>query len=345
MRRHFADFVQTGLAGTEVVVGEAHADVFQLRGEFAHALDFHHRGFVDFDDQVGCARFGAQLHERVQKTGFEGFLRMRVDEQRCSLHLRGQRTDAVLAERLAQFGFAVEQHREIEKVDRRARQLGMGAAAEQLVGEEFAALRIDDRLYGCRQPFAAQQLLELALLGHEVFTQRLAGRNQHGALTVHDRLDVRSLRFEAEPEFGVAEMNHIVFSQRARAADAVSVHEGAVQAVEVGQAQRARGVTRQLGVATAQAQRRHHQFVAGVAPDTVRHRAQLIADVGAIGGHGLEKPRLFHFFLPPCETSAARPMAVAVRTDGIVAEGSGAASPRPEGCSGLLGSGPCRMHA
>ena len=69
-----ADLVEAGLAGAEIVIGEAHANVLEPRCEFAHAVDFHDRGFVDFNHQVGRARLAAKPHQRIQKALFEGFL-------------------------------------------------------------------------------------------------------------------------------------------------------------------------------------------------------------------------------------------------------------------------------
>jgi hypothetical protein len=64
MGRRLAEFAQASLAGTEIVVGEAHADVAQARSKLDETSALGHRGFVDLDHQIQSRHPSPQIGER-----------------------------------------------------------------------------------------------------------------------------------------------------------------------------------------------------------------------------------------------------------------------------------------
>jgi hypothetical protein len=115
--------------------------------------------------------------------------------------------------------------------------------------------------------------MNLALEGHEVLAQRLAGEHDLRAVGVEGLCRRRIVgRARAQAEFGIAEVDHVVGRQQARAVDALAVDEGAVGAVQVDQAQAAADVLDQFGVPPAQAAGRHDEFVDRVTAHAERQR-------------------------------------------------------------------------
>jgi hypothetical protein len=203
----------------------------------------------------------------------------------------------MLAEGLAELGFTVQPRRHLEQVDRRLRQVGVAAAAQPFVGHRRARAHVDDGLQRAADALAAQQVLELALARHEVLAQAPARRHQHGALVGGGRPPEQGGVFpaaQADAEFGIGEMDDVVVGQQHRTVDALAVDEGAVGAVDVGQAQATGNVGAELGMAPAQAHRPFGQVVGGIAADAKGQLLDLVHHARPVGGQGFEIPGRIH---------------------------------------------------
>ena len=158
--------------------------------------------------------------------------RMGVDEQGRATQVRGNRGDAVVAQRQAQLGGPAEPGRQAEQVHRRGRQLGVKAAPEQLVGNDPAIAGVHDGLHRRRQSLAIEQGEELRLVGDEVLAERGAERGDHGPFLGRQDAVTRGVG-AADAELGAADVDDVALVEQARRVHLRPVDEAPVGAAEV----------------------------------------------------------------------------------------------------------------
>jgi len=278
VRRHLAQLIQPCLPGAKIVVGEAHADLLELRGQILHPLDLHHRGLVHLDHKVQRCGVGAQLHQLGEKTRVEGFARVRVDEQGRTAVAAGDGADAVVAEGLTQLGLTPQPGGHAKEMHGRLGQRRVPSATQPLEGDRCSGVHVDNGLQRAADALPTQQLLELALLRDEEVAQALAGGHQDRALVAVADAQQEGRRFGAaltHTVLGAREVDDVVVGQQHRTLHAFTVDESAVGAVQVGQPQAAGDVEIEFGVATTHPHRRVAQVAARVAADTKRQRIDL----------------------------------------------------------------------
>ena len=158
VRRHVAQLVEARLAGAEIVVGEAHAGA--ARGCAASsricAVSTTAVSWISTTRaSPGCARTSAAMPST--KPGAKVSAGWALANSRRAAQPRRGGGDAVMAQRGAELGLAVQTRRETKEMHRRGGQVGVRAAPEQLVGNDGAIAGGDDRLQRGREAIAAEE--------------------------------------------------------------------------------------------------------------------------------------------------------------------------------------------
>ena len=174
------------------------------------------------------------------------------------------------AKRLAQLHFPAQAHGETEQAHRRIRQTFRPATPKHPRRRTQSPVGHSHNRLQCGGNIARpQHLVKRALFHHKVFAQRRAAPHDDGLMSSGGAASCeQALVHSPQPVLRHAEMQHIAITDQHRAMDRCTVDEGAVAAVEIGQAQQTADVPFDAGMLARGLRRRRRRGRDGSRPTT-----------------------------------------------------------------------------